>query len=102
MTNPLFKGAIPALVTPFLNGAVDEKAFVALVERQIAAGDLPLDEGNEGFLVHLPVAEWRDEGGNRALKQGVRHGQQAVIWAAGGCGGHFAGQYGAAGRAGNS
>ena len=38
MTNPLFKGAIPALVTPFLNGAVDEKAFVALVERQIAAG----------------------------------------------------------------
>src|SRR3569833_367777 len=38
MTNPLFKGAIPALVTPFRNGEVDEKAFVALVERQIAAG----------------------------------------------------------------
>ena len=38
MSNPLFKGAIPALVTPFRDGAVDEKAFVALVERQIAAG----------------------------------------------------------------
>jgi 4-hydroxy-tetrahydrodipicolinate synthase len=38
MSNPLFKGAIPALVTPFRNGAVDEGAFVALVERQISAG----------------------------------------------------------------
>jgi 4-hydroxy-tetrahydrodipicolinate synthase len=38
MSNPLFKGAIPALVTPFRNGEVDEKAFVALVERQISAG----------------------------------------------------------------
>ncbi len=38
MSNPLFKGAIPALVTPFANGAVDEAAFVALVERQIAGG----------------------------------------------------------------
>lgn len=34
----LFKGSMPALVTPFRNGKVDEKAFVALVERQIAAG----------------------------------------------------------------
>ncbi len=34
----LFKGSIPALVTPFRNGKVDEKAFVALVERQITAG----------------------------------------------------------------
>jgi 4-hydroxy-tetrahydrodipicolinate synthase len=38
MTNPLFKGAIPALVTPFHDGAVDEEAFIALVERQIAGG----------------------------------------------------------------
>jgi 4-hydroxy-tetrahydrodipicolinate synthase len=38
MTNPLFKGAIPALVTPFANGTLDEDAFVALVERQIAGG----------------------------------------------------------------
>lgn len=33
-----FKGSITALVTPFKNGAVDERAFQALVERQIAAG----------------------------------------------------------------
>jgi len=32
------KGVIPALVTPFRDGAVDEAAFVALVERQIAGG----------------------------------------------------------------
>ena len=34
----LFKGSIPALVTPFRKGKVDEEAFRALVERQIAAG----------------------------------------------------------------
>lgn len=34
----IFKGSIPALVTPFRNGKVDEKAFVELVERQIASG----------------------------------------------------------------
>jgi 4-hydroxy-tetrahydrodipicolinate synthase len=33
-----FHGAITALVTPFRDGAVDERAFVALVERQVAAG----------------------------------------------------------------
>lgn len=33
-----FKGAITALVTPFRDGALDEDAFVALVERQITAG----------------------------------------------------------------
>ncbi len=38
MSEPLFKGAIPALITPFRDGAVDEEAFVRLVERQIAAG----------------------------------------------------------------
>jgi len=36
--NHVFRGSMPALVTPFRNGKVDEKAFVALVERQIAAG----------------------------------------------------------------
>ena len=34
----MFRGSIPALVTPFRNGAVDEKAFAALIERQIAGG----------------------------------------------------------------
>lgn len=33
-----FRGAIPALVTPFRDGALDEEAFRSLVERQIAAG----------------------------------------------------------------
>ncbi len=34
----MFRGVLPALITPFRNGAVDEDAFVRLVERQIAAG----------------------------------------------------------------
>ena len=38
MPQPLFSGAITALVTPFREGAVDELALVRLVERQVAAG----------------------------------------------------------------
>ncbi|HYE43523.1 MAG TPA: 4-hydroxy-tetrahydrodipicolinate synthase [Caulobacteraceae bacterium] len=38
MAKPLFQGVITALVTPFRDGAVDEAAFAALVERQVAAG----------------------------------------------------------------
>ena len=38
MSDPLFHGVLPALITPFRNGALDEDAFVALVERQIAGG----------------------------------------------------------------
>lgn len=38
MPNPLFRGVIPALVTPFRDGEIDEPAFRALIERQIAAG----------------------------------------------------------------
>jgi len=38
MSDLLFRGVLPALVTPFRDGAVDEDAFVALVERQIAGG----------------------------------------------------------------
>ncbi|HEX6866770.1 MAG TPA: 4-hydroxy-tetrahydrodipicolinate synthase [Caulobacteraceae bacterium] len=38
MSHSPFKGAITALVTPFRDGAVDEQAFAALVERQIAGG----------------------------------------------------------------
>ncbi|HEY8002931.1 MAG TPA: 4-hydroxy-tetrahydrodipicolinate synthase [Phenylobacterium sp.] len=38
MSEPLFKGVFPALVTPFRDDAVDEDAFVRLVERQIAGG----------------------------------------------------------------
>jgi len=38
MSEPLFRGVLPALVTPFRDGEVDEDAFVALVERQIQGG----------------------------------------------------------------
>ncbi len=34
----MIQGSITALITPFRNGAVDEDAFAALAERQIAAG----------------------------------------------------------------
>jgi len=36
------KGSIPALITPFRNGIVDERAFQGLVERQIAEGSRAL------------------------------------------------------------
>ena len=38
MSSPLFKGVIPALVTPFRDGRIDEEAFRRLVERQIEGG----------------------------------------------------------------
>src|SRR5262245_39228184 len=38
MSEPLFRGALPALVTPFRDGEVDEEVFVRLVERQIDGG----------------------------------------------------------------
>jgi 4-hydroxy-tetrahydrodipicolinate synthase len=38
MSEPLFRGVLPALVTPFRDGDVDEDAFVRLVERQIKGG----------------------------------------------------------------
>jgi 4-hydroxy-tetrahydrodipicolinate synthase len=38
----MFSGSIPALVTPFRNGAVDKEAFAALVERQIVGGSAAL------------------------------------------------------------
>ena len=38
MTEPMFRGVLPALVTPFRDGQVDSEAFIRLVERQIAGG----------------------------------------------------------------
>lgn len=37
-SKPLFFGSIPALITPFRNGKVDDKAFQSLVEWQINQG----------------------------------------------------------------
>ena len=34
----MFRGSITALITPFANGAVDEKAFSKLVDWQIKEG----------------------------------------------------------------
>ena len=38
MSGPMFKGSIPALITPFANGKIDEQAFQDLVEWQIEQG----------------------------------------------------------------
>jgi len=38
MARPRFQGAIPALVTPFKDGAIDEQAFRGLIERQLEGG----------------------------------------------------------------
>ena len=34
----MFRGSIPALITPFRDGILDERAFAELVERQVAEG----------------------------------------------------------------
>jgi 4-hydroxy-tetrahydrodipicolinate synthase len=38
MRQPRFHGVLPALITPFRGGEVDEEAFIRLIERQIAGG----------------------------------------------------------------
>ena len=38
----MFHGSIPALITPFKNGAIDREAFANLIERQIAGGSTAL------------------------------------------------------------
>jgi 4-hydroxy-tetrahydrodipicolinate synthase len=60
----MFKGTITALVTPFKNGALDEKAFEALIERQVAAkleGIVPVGTTGESPTLdhdeHLRVIE---------------------------------------------
>jgi 4-hydroxy-tetrahydrodipicolinate synthase len=60
MSEPLFRGVMPALVTPFRNGEVDEDAFVSLVERQIAGGVHGLvPVGTTGETATLSHAEHR-------------------------------------------
>ncbi len=55
---PMVHGSIPALITPFRNGIVDEQAFQALVARQIAEGTHGLVPcGTTGESVTLSVKE---------------------------------------------
>ena len=55
---PMVHGSIPALITPFRNGTVDERAFLALVERQIAEGTHGLVPcGTTGESVTLSTKE---------------------------------------------
>jgi len=57
----MFHGSIPALVTPFKNGAVDRKVFAALVERQIAGGSAALvPVGTTGETSTLSTEEHKD------------------------------------------
>ncbi len=59
--NTMFHGSIPALVTPFKNGAVDRKAFADLVERQIAGGSAGLvPVGTTGETSTLSTEEHKD------------------------------------------
>src|SRR5579864_4976899 len=60
MAIPRFRGVFTALVTPFRDGALDEAAFVALVERQIAGGVHGLvPVGTTGESATLSHAEHR-------------------------------------------
>ena len=59
--NTMFHGSIPALVTPFKNGAVDRKSFAELVERQIAGGSAALvPVGTTGETSTLSTEEHKD------------------------------------------
>lgn len=56
----MFHGSIPALVTPFKNGAIDRDAFADLIERQIAGGSSALVPcGTTGESATLSHAEHR-------------------------------------------
>lgn len=57
----MFHGSIPALVTPFKNGAIDRAAFANLIESQIAGGSAGLVPcGTTGESATLSHAEHRE------------------------------------------
>ena len=57
----MFHGSIPALVTPFKNGAIDRDAFADLIERQINGGSSALVPcGTTGESATLSHAEHRE------------------------------------------
>ncbi len=54
----MFKGSIPALITPFTKGAIHQDRYVALIERQIKAGSAALVPcGTTGESATLSHAE---------------------------------------------
>ena len=58
MIETRIQGSLPALITPFRNGTVDERAFQSLVERQIAEGSSGLVPcGTTGESATLSHAE---------------------------------------------
>lgn len=60
MTQPIFKGVVTALVTPFREGAFDPIAFADLVERQVESGvDGVVPVGTTGETSTLSVEEHR-------------------------------------------
>lgn len=78
----MFHGSIPALVTPFRDGRVDEDAFQRLVERQVQAGAHALVPcGTTGEAATLTEAEHKRV---IALCVEAARGRAAVI---AGCGG---------------
>ncbi|MEL6724755.1 MAG: 4-hydroxy-tetrahydrodipicolinate synthase [Pseudomonadota bacterium] len=57
----MFHGSIPALVTPFKNGAIDREAFANLIERQIEGGSTALVPcGTTGESATLSHTEHRE------------------------------------------
>ncbi|MDG1826231.1 MAG: 4-hydroxy-tetrahydrodipicolinate synthase [Henriciella sp.] len=57
----MFHGSIPALITPFKNGAIDRDAFANLIERQIEGGSSALVPcGTTGESATLSHAEHRE------------------------------------------
>jgi len=57
----MFHGSIPALITPFKNGAIDRDAFANLIERQISGGSAGLVPcGTTGESATLSHAEHRE------------------------------------------
>ena len=60
MTIRPIQGSLPALITPFRNGIVDERAYQDFVEKQIEAGSHGLVPcGTTGESVTLTHAEHR-------------------------------------------
>lgn len=57
----MFHGSIPALITPFKNGAIDRDAFANLIERQISGGSAALVPcGTTGESATLSHTEHRE------------------------------------------